>query len=132
MEYLDNLFNVKDKIAVITGGSGVLGSEIAKGLSEAGAIVIILGTNEEKIKRKLDYIGSNHKHNAGYVCDVLNENMVTEVYKRIIDKFRHIDILVNAAGGNINSATLNTNQTFFESLVYQDGSFQQSIPEVYW
>src|ERR1035437_10875831 len=97
MEYLDNLFNVKDKIAVITGGSGVLGSEIAKGLSEAGAIVIILGTNEEKIKQKLDYIGSTHKHNAGYVCDVLNENMVIEVYKRIIDKFRQIDILVNAA-----------------------------------
>jgi NAD(P)-dependent dehydrogenase (short-subunit alcohol dehydrogenase family) len=114
MEYLDNLFNVKDKIAVITGGSGVLGSEIAKGLSEAGAIVIILGTNEEKIKQKLDYIGSSHKHNAGYVCDVVNKNMVMEVYKRIIDKFRQIDILVNAAGGNVYSATLNTDQTFFD------------------
>jgi NAD(P)-dependent dehydrogenase (short-subunit alcohol dehydrogenase family) len=114
MEYLNNLFNVKDKVAVITGGSGILGSEIAKGLSNAGAIVVILGTNEEKIKLKLDYIGSSNNLNAGFVCNVLNENMVIEVNNKIIEKFQHIDILVNAAGGNMLSATLKTDQTFFD------------------
>lgn len=114
MEYLDNLFNVQDKVAVITGGSGVLGGEIAKGLSRAGAIVIILGTNEERINKKLEYIGSSSNQIAGFVCDVLNEDLVIKVNKIIIEKFRKIDILINAAGGNLYTATLNTDQTFFD------------------
>jgi Dehydrogenases with different specificities (related to short-chain alcohol dehydrogenases) len=114
MEYLDNLFNVQDKVAVITGGSGILGGEIAKGLSRAGAIVIILGTNEERINKKLEYIGSSSNQIAGFVCDVLNEDLVIKVNKIIIEKFRKIDILINAAGGNLYTATLNTDQTFFD------------------
>jgi NAD(P)-dependent dehydrogenase (short-subunit alcohol dehydrogenase family) len=114
MEYLDNLFNVQDKVAVITGGSGILGGEVAKGLSRAGAIVIILGTNEERINKKLEYIGSSSNQIAGFVCDVLNEDLVIKVNKIIIEKFRKIDILINAAGGNLYTATLNTDQTFFD------------------
>jgi NAD(P)-dependent dehydrogenase (short-subunit alcohol dehydrogenase family) len=114
MEYLDNLFNVQDKVAVITGGSGILGGEIAKGLSRAGAIVIILGTNEERINKKLEYIGSSSNQIAGFVCNVLNEDLVIKVNKIIIEKFRKIDILINAAGGNLYTATLNTDQTFFD------------------
>lgn len=114
MEYLDNLFNVQDKVAVITGGSGVLGGEIAKGLSRAGAIVIILGTNEERINKKLEYLGSSSNQIAGFVCDVLNEDLVIKANKIIIEKFRKIDILINAAGGNLYTATLNTDQTFFD------------------
>jgi Dehydrogenases with different specificities (related to short-chain alcohol dehydrogenases) len=114
MEYLDNLFNVQDKVAVITGGSGILGGEIAKGLSRAGAIVIILGTNEERINKKLEYIGSSSNQIAGFVCDVLNEDLIIKVNKIIIEKFRKIDILINAAGGNLYTATLNTDQTFFD------------------
>ena len=52
MEYLKTLFNLENKVAVITGGSGILGNEMAKGLLNTGAKVVILGTNEEKLKSK--------------------------------------------------------------------------------
>ena len=53
---MNNLFNIKDNITVITGGTGVLGRAIAKYLAENGAKVIILGRNEEVGKKIIDEI----------------------------------------------------------------------------
>jgi NAD(P)-dependent dehydrogenase (short-subunit alcohol dehydrogenase family) len=112
MEYLEALFNVKNKIAVITGGSGILGGEMAKGLLNAGAKVVLLARNEEKLKQKIKALGNSN--NMAIKCNVLEEEMVQEANQRILDKFGHIDILINAAGGHVSAALIGVDQNIFD------------------
>jgi len=114
MEYLKTLFNIEDKIAVITGGSGILGSEIAKGLLKAGTKVVILGTNEEKLKQKIKTLGKINNEVIGLKCNVLDEKNIKDVNKQILDKFKRIDILINAAGGHVADAIIGVNQNIFD------------------
>jgi len=114
MEYLKTLFNIEDKIAVITGGSGILGSEIAKGLLNTGAKVVILGTNEEKLKQKIKTLGKINNEVIGLKCNVLDEKNIKDVNKQILDKFKRIDILINAAGGHVADAIIGVNQNIFD------------------
>lgn len=113
MAYLDTLFNVKNKTAVITGGSGILGSQIANGLLSAEANVVILGTNEDKIRNKLDGFKHSEGVRTGFKCNVLDEKTVRSVNDKILEKFGSIDILINAAGGNLPGATIGVDQNFF-------------------
>ena len=50
MNYLERLFNIENKVAIITGGSGVLGNKMAEGLLKVGVKVVLLGTKEEKYR----------------------------------------------------------------------------------
>ena len=74
---MNNLFNIKDNITVITGGTGVLGRAIAKYLAENGAKVIIVGRNEEVGKKIIDEI-----HQSGYDAEEVYQNRcIHETYK---------------------------------------------------
>jgi NAD(P)-dependent dehydrogenase (short-subunit alcohol dehydrogenase family) len=114
MEYLKSIFNVKDKTAVITGGSGILGSEMAKGLLSAEAKVVILGTNDEKLKRKTDELKNAGSNVAGFKCNVLDEKNIREVKDKVLEKFGSVDILINAAGGNMPGATIGVDNNIFD------------------
>lgn len=106
-------FALSGKVAVVTGGGGVLGGSISKSLVEAGVKVIILDIREEAISRRiseLTALGEVH----GYVCDILNMDSLREVSAKIMDQYGRIDMLINAAGGNIPGATLTEEQTIFD------------------
>jgi NAD(P)-dependent dehydrogenase (short-subunit alcohol dehydrogenase family) len=113
MEFLKTLFNLENKVAVITGGSGILGSEMAKGLLKAGAKVVILGTKDEKLKHKVDELSRVSKEITGIKCNVLDEENIKNVNEEILNKYNHIDILINAAGGNVPGATIGVDQNIF-------------------
>jgi NAD(P)-dependent dehydrogenase (short-subunit alcohol dehydrogenase family) len=117
-EYTKTLFNLENKIAVITGGSGVLGSEMAKGLLQAGAKVILLATNELNLKQKVNKL-SEFGVVRGYKCNVLNEDNIKNTYDNILDEFKQIDILINAAGGHVPGAIIGLDQNIFD-LKIQD------------
>jgi NAD(P)-dependent dehydrogenase (short-subunit alcohol dehydrogenase family) len=118
MSYLNSIFNLQDKVAVITGGSGVIGSAIAKGLLMTGAKVVIMGTSDEKLNLKLDELKeSGGREVIGLKCNVLDEENLKEINEKIIDKFKRIDILINAAGGNIPEATLRLDQNIFDMKI---------------
>jgi NAD(P)-dependent dehydrogenase (short-subunit alcohol dehydrogenase family) len=114
MSYLENLFNVKNKVAVLTGGGGILAGEMARGFLKAGAKTVLLDINEKNLSEKLDSFGELNKNAVGYTCNVLKEDSLKEVYKKILNKFGKIDILINAAGGNMPGATIAENQTIFD------------------
>lgn len=114
MSYIESIFNVKDKVVVITGGSGVLGTAMAEGLLKAGAHVVLLGRNEEKLNEKVRALSNLDGTVVGYKCDVLIEDNVKEVNKKVVDKFKRIDVLINAAGGNMPGATVSPDHTIFE------------------
>lgn len=111
---MNNLFNIKDNVVVITGGTGVLGRCIAKYLALEGAKVIILGRKEE--------VGSQIAQDiqeAGGVCefmktDVMNREVVQQNCDAIVAKYGRVDTLLNAAGGNMPGATIAPDKTFFD------------------
>lgn len=109
-----NLFSIKNKVAVISGGGGVLGSNIAKHFLKAGAKVVIIDIRQEQLDAKLNEFKAISEHCIGYIGNVLDKDNLENVRQKIINKWNRIDILVNAAGGNIPGATLTTEQTFFD------------------
>jgi len=110
MEIL-NMFSLEGKKAVITGGAGILDSAIAKGLGKAGAEVALCDiVNAEKGAHKLQEEGIKIK---GYYMNVLDIKKINECYKKIINDFNRIDILINAAGGNLKEATTSEELSFF-------------------
>lgn len=114
MEYLESLFNLKHKVVVITGGGGILASAMAKSFLQAGANVVLLNISETNLKNKLDVLQKISPNIVGLKCNVLDEPSLQETRKAIIDKFQRIDVLINAAGGNMAGATIGVNQTIFD------------------
>ena len=110
---MNNLFNIKDYVVVITGGTGILGRCIAKYLALEGAKVIILGRKEEVGKKIVDDIVA-----AGGQCefmktDVMNQAAVEKNCNDILAKYGKVDTLLNAAGGNMLGATIGPEDNFF-------------------
>ena len=114
MAYLEQFFNIKNKIVVITGGSGILGSELCEGFLHAGAKVILLDRNIEKLTKKVKLLKKIRDNVSGLVCNVLNEEELNVTNNQIISQFDKIDVLINAAGGQIPGTTLTVNQSVFD------------------
>ena len=92
------MFNLKDKIAVITGASQGIGKSTAEIFSNAGAHVVCLARNKEKIQNLANKISENG-NSASYIpCDISNANLFSEAVKSVIKDFGKVDILVNNAG----------------------------------
>jgi NAD(P)-dependent dehydrogenase (short-subunit alcohol dehydrogenase family) len=105
MEYIRSLFNVENKVVVITGGSGILGTEMASGFLCAGAKVVLFARNGENLKKKVAALGKKGSVVIGLHCDVTSEENMRSVNEEILKKFGRIDVLINAAGGNVAGAT---------------------------
>ena len=114
MDYLKTIFNVENKVAVITGGSGILGTEMAKGLLSADAKVVILGRSEEKLRHKVEEFKKISPDIMGLKCDVLDEHNIRDVNDQVLDKFKSIDILINAAGGHLPGAVIGVSQNIYD------------------
>lgn len=114
MRNSENLFNIRGQTAVVTGGSGVLCGEMARGLGQAGANVVVMARNQEKIRKVVDEIEELGGTAIGISADVLDEEGLYKARETILDRFGQIDILVNGAGGNRPGATTGTEQSFFD------------------
>ena len=111
-----NLFDIKDNVTVITGGTGVLGRAIAKYLALNGAKVIILGRKEE-VGREIvaDVENENPSGSIEFMkTDVMDIAAVQANCDAIVAKYGRVDTLLNAAGGNMPGATIAPDKTFFD------------------
>ena len=113
MTYLDQIFNLKNKVAVITGGGGVLAGKMAEGLLKAGAKVILLDILEKSVVDRASTLSESGTV-KGISCDVLDEARLETVKEEIMSEYGKIDILINAAGGNMPGATIGPDQTIFD------------------
>ncbi len=109
-----NLFNVEQKVILITGGGGVLGGQMAEYLLGNGATVVILDYKDEIVDAAVEKLKKVSENIAGYVCNVMEEESLKEVSATIMKQFGKIDVLINAAGGNMPGATIGENQTIFD------------------
>lgn len=106
--------NYKNKVAVVTGGSGALGGAIAKGLAQEGMNVVILGRTQSTVDTTVDAIQSDGGNALGVTADVLDKASLEAAKDVILEKFGKIDILINAAGGNVKGATIQPDQNVFD------------------
>lgn len=111
---MSDLFSVKDKIVVITGGTGVLGRTIAAHLASEGAKVVILGRKEEVGNEIVNGILEKGNEAIFLKTDVLNRTLLEKNRDEILSRYSRIDALLNAAGGNMAGAIINPEQTFFD------------------
>ncbi|MCL4835001.1 MAG: SDR family oxidoreductase [Caldilineaceae bacterium] len=119
---IQSLFSLEGKVAIVTGGTGVLGGAIAHGLAGAGAKVGILGRRQEVADAVAAEIAGKGGVAIGLPADVLDKTQLQSARQRVLDKWGRVDILVNGAGGNIPGSTIVGDVTFFnmpESAVNQ-------------
>ncbi len=106
-------FSLEGKVAVVTGGTGVLGGAMARGLAAAGARVAILGRRGAKAREVADAIAAAGNKAMPLPADVLDEDSLQAARQTLLDKWGRVDILINAAGGNRPDATVFGDITFF-------------------
>lgn len=114
MKKIEEIFNIKNRTVILTGGGGILAGEMAKGFISAGAKVVLLDINEENVQKKVEEVKNENNEIIGLKCNILDEENLKNVHKEILEKFGRIDILVNAAGGNMPGATVGVNQSVFD------------------
>ncbi len=110
----NSLFDISDKVVVITGGSGVLGGNMAEYLLSEGAKVAIIGRTSQKVAAKVIDLKNVSSNVLGFSGDVLDKEFLLEVKETIVGHWNRIDGLINAAGGNMPGATIGKGQTFFD------------------
>jgi NAD(P)-dependent dehydrogenase (short-subunit alcohol dehydrogenase family) len=97
---MENAFSLKDKVIIVTGGTGILGNSFVNAIVEAGGIVGILGRNEAIANERAEAINKSGGQAIALVADVMDEDELLACRTKILDRFGRIDGLVNGAGGN--------------------------------
>lgn len=106
-------FSLEGKVAVVTGGTGVLGGAMARGLAEAGARVAVMGRRADVARQVAAEIVSAGHQAMPLPADVLDEESLKSANRSLMDSWGSVDILINAAGGNRPDATVFDEITFF-------------------
>ncbi len=108
------LFGLEGRVAVVTGGTGVLGGAMARGLARAGAKVGVLGRRKEKAEAVVQTIEADGGAALALPADVLERKELEAAREAVVERWGRLDVLVNAAGGNMPQATLEPGQSFFD------------------
>ena len=108
------LFSLANKTAIVTGGTGVLGQAMVKGLVAAGASVGILGRRIEAADALTAEIRSSGGRAIALKADVLDQEQLIKAKETFVKEFGTIDILVNAAGGNMPGAVIPPDKNYFD------------------
>lgn len=114
MQEIASMFSLAGKTAVVTGGTGVLGASMVNGLARAGARVVVIGRRRDIAEQRAADILNAGGQAIGIAADVLDAAQLEAANDQIIKEFGTIDILVNAAGGNLAGAVIPPDKTFFD------------------
>ena len=109
-----DLFSLKGKKAVLLGGGGILGAEMAKGLLNAGADVAICDLDPVRAQIVIDAVAKEGSTAKAYKIDAMDIESIKSAAEAIFKDFGRVDILVNAVGGNMKAATTSEDVSFFD------------------
>ena len=110
------MFDLTGKIAVVTGGTGVLGTEMCTGLAAAGATVCVVGRRAEVAQQVVDTITTAGGKGLALPADVTDRASLEAAVAKLKEAYGTIDILVNAAGGNQGGATIQPDASFCDAF----------------
>jgi NAD(P)-dependent dehydrogenase (short-subunit alcohol dehydrogenase family) len=109
----DRLFDLSGRVAVVTGATGVLGGAMARGLARAGARVGMLGRRKERAEEVTAEVENRGGEALALPADVLKREQLEAARDAVLEHWGRVDVLVNAAGGNVPAATVGEDATFF-------------------
>lgn len=109
-----NLFDIKGRVVVITGGTGVLGSCMVEYLAEQGAKVVVLARNKETGDKLVNGILAKGQEAMFLQSDVNDKAVLEQNCADVIKKYGRVDVLINGAGGNMPGATIGPDKTIFD------------------
>lgn len=98
MDFINSMFNLEGKVALITGGAGSLGESVAIGLAACGADVALTGRTLKSLQESVKSVEKAGKKALAVACDVSREDQVINMVEKTMEEFGKIDILVTAAG----------------------------------
>jgi NAD(P)-dependent dehydrogenase (short-subunit alcohol dehydrogenase family) len=110
------MFDLNGKVAIVTGGTGVLGAAMCRGLAKAGASVVVLARTESNANKLAEDIISSGGQAMGFAADVLDKPALEKASEAVLARYGKIDILLNGAGGNKPEATAVPGQRSFFDL----------------
>lgn len=110
----NELLEMKGNVALVTGGAGVLGSGMAKLLAQHGVIVGIMDLTIEGAEAAVKDIKNEGGEAFAVAANVLNKEELIKIRDFIIEKYGRLDILINAAGGNMPGATISPDQAIYD------------------
>ena len=105
-DYLASMYSLEGQVAIVTGGTGVLGGAMARALAMAGAKVGVLGRNREHAERVASELEAQGGEALALTADVLDRDALESTRDMVVGRWGSITTLVNAAGGNIATATI--------------------------
>jgi NAD(P)-dependent dehydrogenase (short-subunit alcohol dehydrogenase family) len=109
-------FDLAERVAVVTGGYGVLGGSMAEALGAAGARVVVLGRNRRAADAKAEALQRAGTGALALVADVLDEKALVAARRALLAEWGRVDILINAAGGHVAEARTDDAPAFEMSL----------------
>lgn len=112
-DFVSGLFGLNGRVAVVTGATGALGGEIARGLAAAGASVGVLARRRDRLDALVAELEARGVDALALAADVLDANALAAARDAVLARWGRIDVLVNAAGGNVAAATTGE-RSFFE------------------
>ena len=95
---IKQLFDLSGRVAIVTGGAVGLGRQMAEGLAESGANIVLCARKRERCEQAAEELKKLGVATLALGCDVKNVDHVREVVERTVAQFGHIDILINNAG----------------------------------
>lgn len=115
--YLNTLFGLENKVAVVIGGTGELCGSMAEGLANAGAETVLVGRNEEKASARLDTINCTGGRAYFEKVDVTSKTSIDDLLSAVLKKSGRVDILINGAGINSPTPILEVQEDEFDSIL---------------
>lgn len=111
---MNDLFDIKGRVIVVSGSTGVLAGAAAKYLASQGANVVFLGRNAGKLEAALDGVREFGGECSSFACDVLDAGALKAASDFVLEKYGRIDVLVNGAGGNMPGAVVAPGNSVFD------------------
>lgn len=115
--YLNDLFDLRGQVAVITGGLGTIGQAYAQGLATYGADTILLDRNSNGAQDILNKLRNIKRKAEFFQMDLLDVRQIEATVNKILDRFGKIDILVNHAGLNIRKPALELAESEWDAIL---------------
>jgi NAD(P)-dependent dehydrogenase (short-subunit alcohol dehydrogenase family) len=113
--YLEQIFGLTGRVAVVTGGYGLIGSALCRGLAAAGAAVVVVGRDPQACAALAEEITASGGEALGAPADVLDAAALDAARDAVVNRFGGVDILVNCAGGGGSpAARLQPDQPLFD------------------
>ncbi len=105
-------FDLSGEVAVVIGGTGVLGGHVAVGFAEAGARVVVMGRREDAGAERVAEIEAAGGSGVYVQCDALDPASIADAHAETRDRVGEVSVLLNAAGGNSPGVTVTDEQPF--------------------